>query len=110
MEQTAYRTRLASRKTSVAAAGISRRANTLLFQAFSRLSCLKTTDRLCIKDTTTIDPAVESGNFLTETYLSIWRLEKEIINTIERGQLTVSAVALQYRGLSALERIWSFHH
>lgn len=55
MAQTAYRTRLASRKTLVAAAGISRRANTLLFQAFSRLSCLKTTDRLCIKDTTTIE-------------------------------------------------------
>ncbi len=59
MAQTAYRTRLASRKTSVAAAGISRRANTLLFQAFSRLSCLKTTDRLCIKDTTTIEINVE---------------------------------------------------
>ena len=109
MAQTAYQTRPTYRRTSVAANRF-HREETPLFQAFLRPSSSKVTDGHCIKDATTIDSAVGSGNFLTETYLSIWRLEKELINTIERGQLTVSAVALQYRGLSALERIWSFRH
>ena len=108
MAQTAYRTRSAFRRTSVTLAGRSRRAEMPLFQAFLRPSSSKVTDGHCIKDATTIDSAVGSGNFLTETYLSIWRLEKEIINTIERRQLTFSAVALQSRDLSALEHIWSF--
>lgn len=40
-----------------------------------------------------LDPAAGSGNFLTETYLSIRRLENEVISTIERGQLTIGAVS-----------------
>lgn len=36
-------------------------------------------DRACIKDYVFIDPACGSGNFLTETYLSLRRLENKII-------------------------------
>lgn len=63
MAQTAYRTRPAFRRTSVMAMGRSRRAKTPLFQAFLRPSSVKVTDRLCIKDSTTIDPCCGSGGF-----------------------------------------------
>lgn len=36
-------------------------------------------DRLCIKDYVFIDPACGSGNFLTETYLSLRRLENRAV-------------------------------
>ncbi|MBO6141700.1 MAG: class I SAM-dependent DNA methyltransferase [Ruminococcus sp.] len=36
---------------------------------------------VCIKDSVFIDPACGSGNFLTETYLSLRRLENEAIKT-----------------------------
>ena len=36
-------------------------------------------DRACIKDYVLIDPACGSGNFLTETYLSLRRMENEVI-------------------------------
>ena len=35
-----------------------------------------------------IDPASGSGNFLTETYISIRRLENEVIKELQRGQIT----------------------
>ena len=39
----------------------------------------------CIKLDTATDPAAGSGNFFTEAYLSIRRLENKAISTIERG-------------------------
>ena len=38
---------------------------------------------------TFLDPACGSGNFLTETYLSLRRLENEAIETIQNGQSTL---------------------
>ena len=35
-----------------------------------------------------LDPASGSGNFLTETYISIRRLENEVIKDLQRGQIT----------------------
>ena len=35
-----------------------------------------------------LDPAAGSGNFLTETYISIRRLENEVIKELQRGQIT----------------------
>ena len=36
-----------------------------------------------------LDPAAGSGNFLTESYLSIRKLENEIISLLHRGQMTM---------------------
>ena len=36
-----------------------------------------------------LDPACGSGNFLTETYLSLRRLENEVISLIHRGQIVM---------------------
>lgn len=88
MAQTAFRTRPAFYRHSTAAARWSQRAEMPLFQAFLRPSSSKVTDGLCIKDATTIDLACGSGNFLTETYLSLRRLENEAIETIQNGQAT----------------------
>lgn len=35
-----------------------------------------------------LDPAAGSGNFLTETYISIRRLENEVIRELQKGQIT----------------------
>lgn len=37
---------------------------------------------------TWLDPACGSGNFLTETYISIRRLENDVINTLKGGQIS----------------------
>lgn len=37
---------------------------------------------------TFLDPACGSGNFLTETYISLRRLENEILNTLSKGQIS----------------------
>ena len=37
---------------------------------------------------TFLDPACGSGNFLTETYISLSRLENEILNTLSKGQIS----------------------
>ncbi len=37
---------------------------------------------------TWLDPACGSGNFLTETYISIRRLENEVISTLKGGQIS----------------------
>ena len=37
---------------------------------------------ICIKDSVFIDPACGSGNFLTETYLSLRRIENEVLQLI----------------------------
>lgn len=39
-----------------------------------------------------LDPACGSGNFLTETYISIRRLENRVIDAIQHGQITMGAV------------------
>ena len=44
-------------------------------------------DRACIKDYVFIDPACGSGNFLTETYLSLRRLENRVISELHQGQI-----------------------
>lgn len=36
-----------------------------------------------------LDPACGSGNFLTETYISLRRLENEILNELQRGQIVL---------------------
>lgn len=46
-------------------------------------------DRACIKDYVFIDPACGSGNFLTETYLSLRRLENEAISSLHHDQITL---------------------
>ena len=41
---------------------------------------------------TFLDPACGSGNFLTETYLSLRRLENEVIKEKVNGQMTLVEV------------------
>jgi len=41
----------------------------------------------CIKDGSFIDPACGSGNFLTETYISLRRLENEVLGILQNGQI-----------------------
>ena len=43
---------------------------------------------VCIKDSVFIDPACGSGNFLTETYLSLRKLENEALSMLLGGQIT----------------------
>ena len=47
----------------------------------------KSTYGHCIKDKVLIDPACGSGNFLTETYICIRRLENEVLNLLGGGTL-----------------------
>ncbi len=42
----------------------------------------------CIKDNVQIDPAAGSGNFLTQTYVSLRRLENEVIRELSQGQMS----------------------
>ncbi len=39
-----------------------------------------------------LDPACGSGNFLTETYICLRRLENDVIEELHRGQVTMDAV------------------
>ncbi|MBQ4331883.1 MAG: class I SAM-dependent DNA methyltransferase [Spirochaetaceae bacterium] len=41
---------------------------------------------------TFLDPACGSGNFLTETYLSLRRLENEVIDALQYGQISLGQV------------------
>lgn len=41
----------------------------------------------CIKLDTATDPACGSGNFLTETYISIRRLENKVLSELQKGQI-----------------------
>lgn len=45
---------------------------------------------------TFLDPACGSGNFLTETYLSLRRLENEVLGILQRGQVTFGDVGLSH--------------
>ena len=63
MAQTAFRTRPALHRHSMAARRWSQREEMPLFQAFLRPSSAKVTDRLCIKDATTIESVTGTGGF-----------------------------------------------
>ena len=86
MAQTAFRTRSAFYRHSTAAAKRTQRAEMPLFQAFLRPSSVIVTDRLCIKNGTTIDHAYGSVNFLLETYI-LRRLEYEVLKAIYGAQI-----------------------
>ena len=43
-----------------------------------------------LADLTFLDPACGSGNFLTETYLSLRRMENEILETMNAGQIVMN--------------------
>ncbi|MCD7884496.1 MAG: methylase [Lachnospiraceae bacterium] len=47
---------------------------------------------------TFLDPAAGSGNFLTETYLSLRRLENEVLKELSNGQITFG-----YEGFSPIQ-------
>ncbi len=64
MAQTAFKIRPALNRRRTVAANEAKSAEIPLFQAFLRPPSAKVTDRHCIKDTTTIDPACGSGGFL----------------------------------------------
>ena len=57
------------------------------YWVFSILAFIST----CIKDATLIDPACGSGNFLTETYLSLRKLENEVLKELYGGQIVLGA-------------------
>ena len=52
------------------------------------------TYRLCIKDNVLIDPACGSGNFLTETYLSLRKLENRVLYELESGQIKIGSIII----------------
>lgn len=68
-------------------------------QEIKEISVLKTRNRKLEEYQTKLatleflDPAAGSGNFLTETYLSIRRLENESISTRLNGQMTIGEVS-----------------
>ena len=45
-----------------------------------------------LSELTFLDPACGSGNFLTETYISLRRLENEILKVLSRGQISFGTV------------------
>jgi len=55
------------------------------FSSISATSAPTYTETSCIKDSVRIDPACGSGNFLTETYISLRRLENEAIALCQQG-------------------------
>lgn len=68
------------------------------FEVIKKLPQNKTSDKKLIEFQTKIanlkflDPACGSGNFLTETYISLRKLENEILYELYRGQITMGAV------------------
>ena len=46
-----------------------------------------------IANLTFLDPACGSGNFLTETYISLRKLENKILFELQKGQIKIGAVA-----------------
>lgn len=67
------------------------------FENIKKLPQNKTRDKKLIEFQTKIsglkflDPACGSGNFLTETYISLRKLENEIIYELQKGQITLGA-------------------
>jgi hypothetical protein len=78
MAHTAFRTRRALNRGRTAVASRAQRAEMPLFQAFLRPFSAKVTDRLCIKDTTTIDPACGTGGFLLVAFEHMKTQSKDI--------------------------------
>lgn len=107
MAQTAFRTRPTFSRHSTAAVRRSQRVEMPLFQAFLRPSSAKVTDGLCIKDATTIDPACGSGNFLTETYISLRRLENETLRILSHGQISFGDVDWNWCGIKKVDSLFS---
>ncbi len=68
------------------------------FETIKKLPQNKTRDKKLAEFQTKIanlnflDPACGSGNFLTETYISLRKLENEILYELYRGQITMGAV------------------
>ena len=68
------------------------------FETIKKLPQNKTRDKKLTEFQTKIanlnflDPACGSGNFLTETYISLRKLENEILYELYRGQITMGAV------------------
>lgn len=52
----------------------------------------------CIKDHVLIDPACGSGNFLTETYLCLRKLEDKVLDELQFGQLQWSVAEEEEAG------------
>ena len=46
---------------------------------------------VCIKYLVLVDPAAGSGNFLTESYLCLRKLENEVIALLQHGQIVIGA-------------------
>lgn len=46
-----------------------------------------------IADLNFLDPACGSGNFLTETYISLRKLENEILYELQKGQIAIGALS-----------------
>lgn len=65
------------------------------FEKISQMVVLKTRDRKLqefqqkLASLTFLDPACGSGNFLTETYISLRRLENQVIKLLQRGQTSM---------------------
>ena len=64
--------------SEIKAVAVERTRDTKLRNFQYKLSCLRF-----------LDPACGSGNFLTETYLSLRRLENEVIALLNRGQIAM---------------------
>lgn len=62
------------------------------FSSISATSASTYTETDCIKDSVGIDPACGSGNFLTESYLSLRRLENDVLRELSHGQITFGDV------------------
>lgn len=45
-----------------------------------------------ISNLTFLDPACGSGNFLTETFISLRKLENEVLQELYKGQITIGAI------------------
>lgn len=69
-----------------------------LFQAFSPIPVQRSTYCDCIKDGRKIDPACGSGNFLTETYLCLRKLEDKVLDELQFGQLQWSGAEEEEAG------------
>ena len=64
-------------------------ARNALFPAVFAIFIHFSGDRACIKDYVFIDPACGSGNFLTESYLSLRRLENEVLPLLNEDQIVM---------------------
>lgn len=68
MEQTDFRRSPALNRNRTTIASLMQRMEMPLFQAFLRPSSEKVTDRLCIKDTTTIDIVIKKYQQVRQRY------------------------------------------